>query len=44
MTVHGQFGMLVYNLCYKLYYGVLKAGNGHGFRVYKVEPTLGDWP
>ena len=44
MTVHGLFGLLVYNLCYKLYCGVLKAGNGHGFWVHKVEPMLGDWP
>ena len=23
---------------------VYEAGNGHGFRVHKVEPMLGDWP
>ena len=41
MTVHGLFGLLMYNLCYKLCVGVYEAGNGHGFRVHKVEPMLG---
>ena len=44
MTVHGLFGLLVYNLCYKLYYDVYEAGNGYGIRVHKEEPMLGDWP
>ena len=34
-------GLLVYNLCYKLYCGVHEAGNGHGIWVHKVEPMLG---
>ena len=44
MTVHRLFGLLVYNLCYKLYCGVYEAENGYGFRVHKVGPMLGDWP
>ena len=44
MTVHGLFGLLVYNLCYKLYCGVYEVGNGYEIRVHKVEPMLGDWP
>ena len=41
------------NLCYicvfclmlnnmQIIFGVYKAGNGHGFRFYKVEPMLGE--
>ena len=44
MTVHGLYGLLVYELCMKLYCGVYEAGNGHGFRVHKVEPMSGDSP
>ena len=44
VTVHGLFGLLVYNLCYKLYCGVYEAGNGYEIRVHKVEPMLSDWP
>ena len=44
MIVHGLFGLLVYNLFYKMYCGAHKVGNGHGFRVHKVELMLGDWP
>ena len=44
MTVHGLFGLLVYNLFYKLYCGVYEVGNGDGIRVHKGEPMLGDWP
>ena len=44
MTVHRLFGLLVYNLCYKLYGGVYEAGNGYEIWVHKVEPMLGDWP
>ena len=43
MTVHRLFGLLVYELCIKLYCGVYEAGNGYEIRVYKVEPILGDW-
>ena len=43
MTVHGLFGLLVYNLCYKLYYGVHKAGNGYEIRFHKVELICGEW-
>ena len=43
MTVHGLFGLLVYNLCYKLYCGVHKVGNGYGIRFHKVEPICGEW-
>ena len=35
MTVHGLFGLLVYNLCYKLYVGVYEAENGYEIRVQK---------
>ena len=42
MTVHGLYGLLVYELCIKLYYGVYEAGNGHGFQVHKVGPMLSD--
>ena len=38
MTVHGLFELLVYNLCYKLYCGVHKAGNDYEIQVHKVEP------
>ena len=44
MTVYGLFGLLVYELCIKLYYGVYEAGNGYEIRVHKVEPIFGDWP
>ena len=44
MTVHGLFGLLVYELCIKSCFDVYGAGNGHGFRVHKVEPMLDDWP
>ena len=44
MTVHELFGLLVYELCIKLYYGVYEAGNGYEIRVYEVESILGDWP
>ena len=37
-------GALDHNLFHKLCCGVHEAGNGHGFRVHKVEPMLGDWP
>ena len=33
----------VCDLCIKSCFGVCEAGNGHGFRVHKVEPMLGDW-
>ena len=36
-------GALDHNLFLKLCYGVHEAGNGHGFRVHKVEPILGEW-
>ena len=44
MTVHRLFGLLVYNLCYKLCCDVHEAEMAIGFRVHKVEPMLGDWP
>ena len=34
---------LVHNVYNKLCCGVHEAGNGHGFRVHKVEPMLGEW-
>ena len=37
-------GTLSNNLHNKLFYDVHEAGNGHRFRVHKVESTLGDWP
>ena len=43
VTVHRLFGLLVYNLSYKLYCGVYGAGNDYGIRVHKVKPMLGDW-
>ena len=43
MTVHELFGLLVYNLCYKLYYGVHKARNGYGIRFHIVEPICVEW-
>ena len=42
MTVHGLFGLLVYNLCYKLYSGVYEAGNDYEIQVHKVEPMFDD--
>ena len=44
MTVHGPFGLLVYELCIKLYCGVYEVGNGYEIRVHKMESMLGDWP
>ena len=44
MTVHGLFGLLVYELCIKLCCDVNEAGMAIGFLVHKVEPKLGDWP
>ena len=44
MIVHGLFRLLVFDLCYKLCFGVYKAGNGYEIRVHQVEPMLGDWP
>ena len=43
MTVHGLFGLLVYELCIKLYCGVHEAGMAIGFWVHNVEPMLDDW-
>ena len=36
-------GALGHNLCNKLYFGVYEAGNGHGNRFHKEEPTFGEW-
>ena len=36
-------GTLSHNLHNKLCCDVHEAGNGHGFRVHKVEPTLREW-
>ena len=44
MTVHGLFGLLVYELCIKSCFHVYEAGTDLGFLVHKVEPMLGDWP
>ena len=45
VTVDGLFGHLgCVHLCNKSCFDVYEAGNGHGFRVHKVEPMLGVWP
>ena len=44
MTVHELFGLLVYELCIKLYCGVYEVRNDYEIWVYEVEPILGDWP
>ena len=36
-------GCLCCDLCIKSCFGVYEAENGHGFRVHKVEPMLGEW-
>ena len=36
-------GTLCDKLCINSCCDVYKAENGHGFRVHKVEPMLGDW-
>ena len=36
-------GRLCWNLFNKLCCGVHEARNGHGFRVHKVKPMLGEW-
>ena len=38
------FGVLMYNLCYKLCFDVYKAGNGHEFRVSRSGIDVGYWP
>ena len=43
-TAQTVLGVLSWKLMNKLYYGVYKGGNGHGFWVHNVEPVLGDWP
>ena len=35
-------GLLVYESCINSCFDVYEAGNGHGFRVHKVEPMLDD--
>ena len=36
-------GILGDDLCIKLCFDVYEAGNGHGFRVLKVEPRFDEW-
>ena len=41
MTVHGLFGLLVYELCIILYYGVYEMGNDNGIRFQKSGTEVG---
>ena len=44
MIVTDCLGILGVDLCIKSCFDVYEAGNGHGFRVHKVEPMLDYWP
>ena len=41
MNVHGLFGLLVYELCIKLYCGVYEMGNDNGIRFQKSGTEVG---